>query len=1074
MAPCNNPDTVELSRRKKDFNRGEVNDTIKRNTQLRRILDMVSVPSRDAQGEAVKTISKATELDDANFAMLTAEMVNLRPQQRDAIGGLFASMLGEKIRGVLDPTLTRSTAGEVRNVMLETKRLAEGTLDFVAKHKYVQQVDEAISSFKEVMKRRGITDRAAIQEALLDTIEIGQLPKLRQTYGEGVDAVDQVLNHRYNQYVSRMQAIGLEPVDIENMVRASEDISSVFDEERLIALAQGVDVGDVRQGLMGYFPRIATDDFKLRMNDIKEEPELFAQLKSGQMPMSTVFNRSRKTYHYIPADDQIVATLVGKTPTEVRDMLNNPTEWRRFLHDNISTDQLDTLVDTGVFHKLPMTSKEVFDYMVRQYELPYKGLNEMFILDPQAAIERYAMGLHQSVANHAIFNKVAFDGLKAGWSVLPEQVAADPQTYKGFVRLKDVDSKFLSKLDGQELDKLGEVYVHPIVADQWKGVVDLASNPAHMSQAAHAWHYISSAFNTGVLLSQGVMYPGRVFLSNLIAGVGGGMNPMYLLPSWLDTVRSMKGLEFLDDTKKVFQFGDGTAYTKREMYERLLKHRNVKVAPLTGGQQLPIVQWEALNPKNLPGALRYLWDYTNSFGTPWSGERFKRFGTYASEQLYKQLRESFAPIANFTQMMEFGFKWATLQSMPKAFNTFDDALKHIDNYFYMFDDPGKFGGMYGRYVQPFSGYMMQNTPSMLRFMLKSPQKVVAYQRLLQLYNAETVDPQNPPPEAGFRSDDLNKYPIALQKDPNTGAYITLLPTNYDPILDAFMFVTGTADAAKHLFLGHYTGTSEEQRKQATGGAGWQKVLSDVLQGSYWESPVQILTGYDPFTGEIAKDSLTRPTSFLGVRMSPLAKALISSVPPLDMLNRANPGGMFGLREVRDARNNVLRKAQPSIMEQANLPFAGERSDADTRIGDAASKNQVYNAMRFLGMNVKTIDVAKNMQSSYADIKNASSEIRGGIAVAQKSLKARQMEGSITPEQYAKAEAEINKAVDTWLQLEWDLGRVRLWMAQNRVPEKEVFSKMRDQGIATSSLPMPGAKKTRELLDEAARIRQGAK
>ena len=44
------------------------------------------------------------------------------------------------------------------------------------------------------------------------------------------------------------------------------------------------------------------------------------------------------------------------------------------------------------------------------------------------------------------------------------------------------------------------------------------------------------------------------------------------------------------------------------------------------------------------------------------------------------------------------------------------------------------------------------------------------------------------------------------------------------------------------------------------------------------------------------------------------------------------------------------------------------------------------------------------------------------------------------------------------------------MAQNKVPEKDVLTRLKDAQLAASDLPMPGAQKTRELIDEAARLR----
>ena len=1040
-------------RKKKPFNRDELSDIAKRVRNKRRLFEAAGMQQRGNVARASDAMSRKVEEVEAAFMGEAAELIHLKPNQSDAIGGLWASLLGQTIRGIIDPTLTKSVAGSVRSSILEAGRIAENSVGFASRIEFSKKLGDVVASIRSITKAKGL-DFNTTNRLIQETIDVAQLPKLLDTYGR-TPGTERIAQLDYQKYVKEMNELGFNEVEIDGMVDAVSGVTSVFDELRTIAMAHGVATGSV--GL----PKLPTDDFAWRAKDLDVEEGILKNLNSGSETAQAAWTKSRATWHYIPEDDIIAANFLGTGVQELRELMVDPVAFRSFLHDNVTASQLDALVDSGVMSKLPMSSRDVFNYLVRQYELPYKDLNEMFTVDPQLAIEKYSQSLKRSVHDSAMLRTVAHDGVKYGWAVTLEQKASNPELYKDFVTLKSAGGKYLQDLDGNKLSALDSVLVHPIVARQWAGLMDVSMSPGKMGAFAQAWSTISSSLDKSILLAQGPLYPGRIFLSNMVSGVAGGMNPSHLLPAYFDMVRSSKGLDFLDNTKTRFEFSDGSKYTEQEMFKKLLIRRNVEIAPLSGSR-IQSARFDALNPKNIGKALNYAWHYTNAFGTPWSGERAKRGTEYIGNLLGKQLDESFAPIGAFTQQLDVAFRWATAKSFRGGeFKDFDQMLSHLDNHFYMFDDTGALGKA-TKSVQSFVGYSLQNTPAMIRFALRSPQKFIAYNRIIQLQNQEHIDPNNPPPEAGFRSDDLNKYPILLQKDGNE--YTTLIPTNYDPILDAFTFLDSTSKFVQRTAFGQYTGTSEEQRKQAMGKGGWQDLMRGILSNSRFSGPVNVLTGYDPFSDRTAKsDALEAGTNFLGLKMSPFSAALLSIIPPLEVLDRMNPGEKFGLREQRNEYGEVTRQGKVSY---AGVP----RDRADAKIGDTASKDWRFTAMRQLGMNVKVINTAVNMQSNYADIESSANEIRGTITNAQKDLKGRRMKGEVSEQEYAMREAQIEEAVDKWLQLKWDMGRIKVWGMQNKVPERDVIRRLRDAGLAADELPMPGASKTRQLIDEAAMLR----
>ncbi len=1073
MAPKCNTQLPVQGRKRKPFNRGEESDLRKLIKLRKKMLKEAAVAHTDEVVEAARVESMRKDVAESLFTAEAGDIIVLNPKQRDAIGGLFASLFGENHKSLLSPN-DFSVSGEVKEGLLEAGRVAQNMVLNAAKVDTVKRVSAVTDAVDELARKHGIS-KSDMRELVVDTIEVGQIPKQRRIYGS-TPAIDLIQNSRYQSYRELAAGFGLDDGEIDHLIKLGEDISSAFDEVRMMASAVGVDIGKLKE--LGYFPRIATSDFAFRLRDLKVDENLLAELKTGRMPLSAVWQKSRKSWHYLPEDDVLAADILSVGVQELRELMGDPIAFRQFLDENVTASQLDTLVDAGVLNKLPMSGREVFEYLARQYELPYKHLDEMFVLDPEEALDEYARGLKDAVRNSAMLRTVTHDGLKGGWAITEAQKVANPEEFAGFVPLS-------SALPADLADQAAHTqaaYVHPVVARQWKALIEASSNPNTLGAAGNIWHFLTGSLNRSVLLGQNVLYVGRVFLSNVVASLAVGSNPGNWLPSFIDIIRARKGgLEFLDDTK-TFAVLDGKPYTERQAFRKFLTHRNIEVAPLSG-TKLEAVKFEALNPKYAPKALNYWWHYTNNFGTPWSGERITRGVEYGAALVSKGLSEAFAPIGSTTQMVELAFKWAAFKSIThkgvgnaignaalgriKHVDSFRDAMRLLDDHFYMFDDPGTFGKGYSKYVQPFAGYMLKNTPAMLRFMLRNPMKFLSYHRLLQTQNLENIDPNDPPPEAGFRSTDLNKYPIILQRVEKTGEYITLMPTNYDPILDALTFVDNTGKSIQRVF-GQFAGTSEEQREQVMGKDTWQSFLNGVLNQSYWSAPVEILTGYDPYTGQVRDDKpLSKKTVFLGVEMSPLMKAVLSFIPPIEMLNRSNPFGVFGYTELKDAKGNVIRdKSSPKI------PGLKDRTDRDAKALDTADRLWQVKVLRNLGANVKTIDTFSNMQMSYKDISVDSKELRTSIVNAQKELTVAYSNGAITEEEYAVRKTEIEDTIDKWLQLEFDLRRVQIWMIQHKVPEKDVFNKMRDMQIVQDQLPLPGADYTRQLIQEAMELRHG--
>jgi hypothetical protein len=139
---------------------------------------------------------------------------------------------------------------------------------------------------------------------------------------------------------------------------------------------------------------------------------------------------------------------------------------------------------------------------------------------------------------------------------------------------------------------------------------------------------------------------------------------------------------------------------------------------------------------------------------------------------------------------------------------------------------------------------------------------------------------------------------------------------------------------------------------------------------------------------------------------------------------------------------------------------------DKRRADVATiQAWQFNALRGLGMRVRTIDGLKNMGYNYEDTKKLTMDLKSSIRQAQ--IDAASLTGKAREERVKR----IDGMIDTWLQIEWDLGRLEYWGAKNKIPTKDILEQAKRQSIITNELPIPGADTIQEKLKEAQKMRR---
>lgn len=1042
----------------------------------KRLRQMGKFASTTEDVTATAERAKLAELEDVFLSQL-GDITTLKPDQHDRIASFLAASFGLMKKNPLNPSLIYSAAGEVRDVLTNAKRLPERLLDEAGIFLSQARMKKLNTYTKELKRKYGLNN-ADMSELVQESIEVGHIPKNNFLFNS--DGARFVNARRYETWAGKLADKGLSPEEINTLRDLSVDVAGAFDELRLVAKSVGYYIEPLKN--LGYFPRIFSRDMRERFARlIKSEDALGFTTDTTQTrqfnSLKADWGESRKTTYTVPADFELAAKFTGLGVDEIKDLLADPKEWSKWLNENIASDKVTALIDAGVFEKLPMLSREVFEVLGKAYELPYKQLNEMFVTDPAQAIRAYIGELKQPLANHGMLKTIATDGVRAGWAVTKGQLADIPENLRGnFVQLKADDiAKYYD--DPNTLSQLEGLYVHRTVVDQWRSMLEISSSPTLLGQGGKIWAYISGAMNKSTLLGQGLFYVGRQFISNFVATVASGANPALYPASLFDMMRVFKGnLDSFDNTKVYARLGN-KEYTKREFLKEFLRARGTDITPDTPGIRQTGVQFDALNPANLSRWLNYYTSYHRAFGA-------KAGAGYIASSLNEVLSEAFAPVAAMANLMDMTAKWNAFKSFvdrgapTNAFNTigglatgenilnasrrFDnlqDLGRYVDEYFPMFDNMGTATKFVGRYILPFASFAMLNPTMQLRHLIRKPVKYANYLRLLQAYNYSNDG--NELPEAAFPDYMDDEYALVTKYDKQTKTAFTLFPNNYDPLTDAIDFFDDSEKFVRRQFFGEYTGNSRDQRKQAMGEDGWQGLISGVLGKSYYGRTAALLQGIDPATGE--KKDNTKKNTYLGVPMSPLMEGLVGSIPFVDNINRANYGDIFGRKEQRDSTGKTVIPGKKSV-------FGYERTDSDA-YASTWDRGDLSDRFALLtGAKVRVMDVGKNIVGTYKEMDALHAQLKKRNFAEQQELSTQK--NTLPPQQFAERRAKLAHSIDVEYQMLEDMARLKRYADREGIRDVEdVYKGLQQQRLVLEGLPLVGRDVRQEIENSYVRRQQ---
>lgn len=745
------------------------------------------------------------------------------------------------------------------------------------------------------------------------------------------------------------------------------------------------------------------DSVRAQLQDaVKTTNKLQASYETAKGVRQTALNAIKKlpTKEQVAAAQEATSGALGEARLALAEIITDEGVLMLEL-SQLPDATLNSLVDSGVLSKLPMHSREFYQFFVDKYSTPYKGIEELLVTNPVRAYGHAKRQLEQQIGKSMMTQSMYKDAVQNGWGVTEAMRQANPEEYGKYIKL---DPQVLKKFGVNEaIPGADRIYLHPTVVDQYSAILEVATDPITLGTFASVWNYTNKLFKNQVMGTTGMV--GRQIYQLFMSSVVGGTNLAYLIPDLYKFIQFNRvGFEVYDNTKKVFANG---TMTEREVIRKLLENGEIGAdiaASIAGsGGFRSSETYSALNPKNATRALGYwksIIDQNSVFPKMRNGKVEWEAVEYGANLGYKFSAEQSGRLMSIAVFLENAFKVAHYRSTLRDgaansigqfatngkryhFTTMEDAVDHARNYFFDYSDTGVADKLFRQSLIPFWMYQSRNVPAQIRNAMRNPAQFMAYQRLYALMNKDAREAGEDAPEGGFAPWMQGFGQVYIPHPTKKDVWFNIPFTSFDPIADATKTLVGTTDSIERS-LGLYPGNFRDKLKQSDPTNHTVPFLDLLMTNA--GGPLKAILGTVSNRDSLGRSLTQRPgktTSIVGVEIpgenAPLIKFLIeNTLPSVGQLNQFNPGEVFGLREQKDAQGNVTRAAQPSWT-------GARRSDSDADV-DGSRDEAWVSALRATGITVNTVDVALGMKYTETELAFAAKDMKEYAKQLKSALK----------------------------------------------------------------------------------------
>jgi len=399
-----------------------------------------------------------------------------------------------------------------------------------------------------------------------------------------------------------------------------------------------------------------------------------------------------------------------------------------------------------------------------------------------------------------------------------------------------------------------------------------------------------------------------------------------------------------------------------------------------------------------------------------------------------------------------------VSGVQKYHGTFDDAVKHWQNYFYMYDDATALNDTLNKYAIPFWSFASKNIPATFRHVVQHPSRYAAFARIYAMLNSDAVQSQDLN-EGNIPSWMLNAVPVFIKmwRQDGTDAWMAMPLASVDPYTPVLDDAKGlTKEVLKAL------GIWDEHTRPGTTGeiledAPWSENKSNYLQDAFlsnlyphWRSAMSAMANRDltvdyrpPLDGRDNKVN-----TFLGYPMSQRTEMLLrTALPILSTFNRMNPFNRFGTADYTNPYTGAVRRGTPSQM-----PGSGgvPRTDRDAANNTGEFPHLAFNpVIAFLGVKLYPVDEATNTGSTLVQLQASLKEGKPWLQKGYREL-AKMDEGS---DAYNRQKTYLDNATQFFFQLAADQKRLQLYAQSKGMTPDRALTALQSQGRKVGDLPL---------------------
>lgn len=1026
-------------------------------------------------------------------AMTVAESAALKPGSGRGMAGMLARDFAI-VRDWLGMGDKYTELGWVRESLNRTRRAYRGGIsDAFRRHQFAERIDQLQSAVLETLKKRGLRDDQ-IRYITTEAVEKGFYPILRQTQNTGTRATA-YLDAEYGRFFNELtNTYGLSAKEAQDILGTGEKAAYLYHYAAGIAHDAGVAVSETEA--WGYFPRIMSDQAQRRLN-WKWEDENKVRWNTGETVAPTEgFLKSRTTTQFIVEDemmlDYILRNLgrqkgdvnyyfkVGAPDVEgagIADILDSRYGLSQVVGsvlENHHPEVVEALLDSHLLSKVPYSTVEVYKYIRDTLRMPFDNLDEVFQVDWRLGMETYRHQLEKAAEQSGFVNKLVAEAVNGNWGVGSITRLTDP-AYQDFVPLKQVIMpNILAKSFQASNPGIGDVYVHPVVAQMAKAAQELQMSPYTMGIFARITRQMNRKFRQLVLAT--FEYIPRQLWQNMISlgAAGGDMlkfpvnTSRLILYNLIEQVSPGNGMKVFDNKRRIYKLGDGRMLTEAELYNHLhdvgflTRYEPLTGnAPTTGYNATTLRESPATWAKSMRRNARYLRHALASEGIG-----------RATEELASQVGDVFDsatfPIAFSNTLLNNAAAFTAVESMSrvynvgapehflraagrtpsgttfKAFDTVDEALQHAQDYFFFYDDLTYYDRMIRNHVIPFWGFFSKNIPAAVRYAVRHPSRFIAHQRLYSLANLPVMGDENLT-ESSVPGWTLDQSPVFFKvpggRPDGRDAYFVIPLESVDPIRSGLRWVTDPAVSlmeAMGIWRDHSIKTTGERlSEQPRMDTQTNRVLTDYMKKLFplWQAGIQTVMG-ETFDDTPLDEGAT-VDEFLGVRMAPSVRLWLEALLPiLGTVNRYNPGNFRGTATTYDPNTGLWTPGTPSW---AGVPMSGR---------DSFHQNNPYTMFQYAGIKIYPVDTAINMGQSYDQLRISLREGRKYVQKMKEDL-SRIEEGSSL---YQQRQYEIAQMEYVISETQKDMLKLEAYMQQHGYDPGQAYNALRRSNTRVGDLP----------------------